>query len=70
MVDFRIRGEAGVMAESRNVVRKKTEVEVLSVVDLSAESFFFVGDATQVDLIFFSEEIICVLSPRVNNASV
>ena len=49
---------------------KKTEVEVLSVVDLSAESFFFVGDATQVDLIFFSEEIICVLSPRVNNASV
>ena len=29
------------MAESRNVVRKKTEVEVLPVVDLSAESPFF-----------------------------
>ena len=54
MVNFRIRRDAGVMAEIRNVVRKKTEVEVLPVVDLSAESFFFlffVGDATQVELV-------------------
>ena len=44
VVDFRIRGEAGVMAELRNVVRKKkTEVEVLPVVDLSAESAFFIS---------------------------
>ena len=50
MVDFLIRGDAGVMAELRNV-RKKTEVEVLPVVDLSGISafqIFFVGDATQV----------------------
>ena len=51
MVDFLIRGDAGVMAELRNV-RKKTEVEVLPVVDLSGISafqIFFVGDATQTD---------------------
>ena len=47
-MDFRIGGEAGVRAELRDVVRPKTEVEVLPVVNLSAESFFFVGDATQV----------------------
>ena len=49
-----IRGDAGVMAELRNVVRKKKEVEVLPVVNLSGKSalsafqIFFVGDATQV----------------------
>ena len=49
MVDFRIRGEAGAMAELRNIV--KTGVEVLPVEDLSEAFFFFfflVGDATQV----------------------
>ena len=51
VVDFGIRDEAGVMAKFRNV--QKSEVEVLPVVDLSAESaffflFFFVGDETQV----------------------
>ena len=40
MVDFSIRGDAGVMAELRKVVRKKTEVEVLPVVDLSGKSAF------------------------------
>ena len=40
MVDFSIGGDAGVMAEIRNVVRKKTEVEVLPVVDLSGKSAF------------------------------
>ena len=52
MVDFSIRGDAGVMAEIRNVVPKKTEVEVLPVVDICPENrlfiFFFVSDATQV----------------------
>ena len=37
-----MRGGAGVLAESRNVVCKKTEVEVFPVVDLSEESAFFV----------------------------
>ena len=44
VVDFGIRDEAGVMAKFRNV--QKSEVEVLPVVDLSAESaflFFFCG---------------------------
>ena len=53
MIDLFIRGDAGVMAELRNVVRKKTAVEVLPVVDLSGKSavqIFFVGDATQVAL--------------------
>ena len=42
-MDIRSRGETGVIAESRDVVRKKAEVEVLPVVDLSEESasFFF-----------------------------
>ena len=50
MEDSRIRGDAGVMAELRNIVRKKTEVEVLPVVDSSEESAFcilLVGDAAQ-----------------------
>ena len=42
VVDIRMRGGAGVLAESRNVVCKKTEVEVFPVVDLSEESAFFV----------------------------
>ena len=37
-MDFFSRGDAGVIAEIRNVVRKKTEVEVLPVVDLSGKS--------------------------------
>ena len=41
MVDFRIRREAGVMAELRNIVRKKTKVEVFPVVDVSEESASF-----------------------------
>ena len=41
VVDFSIRGDTGVMAEIQNVVReKKTEVEVLPVVDLSGKSAF------------------------------
>ena len=49
LVNVLIRGDAGVMAELRNVVRKKTEVKVIPVVDLSGKSafqFFFVGAAT------------------------
>ena len=54
MVDFRIRGKAGVIAELRWYINK-TEVKVLPVVGLSAESVFvggggaILGDATRVE---------------------
>ena len=49
MVDFRIRGKAGVMGEIRTVVHKKTEVEVIPGVNFGVDpSFFFVDNATQV----------------------
>ena len=35
VVEFRIRGVAGVVAELRDIVRKEKEVEVLPVVDLA-----------------------------------
>ena len=45
-VNFRIRGEPGVVAELRNIVRKNMEVEVLPVVDCWKNRIvFFVGDA-------------------------
>ena len=52
MVDFLIRGYAGVMAELRDVVRKKNGGRSASsrgfVRKISFSVFFFVGDATQV----------------------
>ena len=38
MVDFRIRGKAGVMGEIRTVVHKKTEVEVIPGVNFGIDS--------------------------------
>ena len=52
-MDFRIRGEAGVLAESRNIVRKKNGGRGASsrgfVGRIGFFAFLFVGDATQVN---------------------
>ena len=76
---FRIDPTAGVTAELKNAQQEKTEVEVLPVVALSAESasFFFVGDATQVLLEMLqicvskvSKEVCSDLSPAAPAAAV
>ena len=63
-MDLSIRGDAGVMAEIRNVVRKKNGGRGAS----SRSVFFFVGDATQV--FFNSIGSTCHLfpSPQFTNA--
>ena len=66
MVDFRLRCELGVLSEFRNIVRQKSEVEVLPFCGLVTRIglfSFFMGDATQVVIFFSRANYMRPLSP-------